>query len=120
MARLSRELTSEEQRVLDFLLACDFPGAPELREQAKVATVTGRCACGCPTIDLTVDRSKAPRASIEPRVPVEATMKDGSGFVLLFVDDGWLQALEIAWVTDERLEAFPPIEFFAPRKSGTT
>ena len=57
-----RALTARERDALGYLLAADFPGVEALRRQATVATVTDGCACGCATIDLSVDSNLAPPA----------------------------------------------------------
>lgn len=114
MPQFPRELTGEERGALDFLLAADFPGVAELREQATATVVTGKCDCGCPTIDLSVDRDRARRAPLSERVPVESVASDETIWLLLFVQDGWLEMLELAWITDDPPEAFPPVESFAP------
>jgi hypothetical protein len=85
-------LNDSEQAALNYLLAADFPGVEELREQARVASVVGRCPCGCASVDFSVDREAArPATSYEP-VPVDATTRDvgpGGPFqLLIFVRDG--------------------------------
>ena len=102
-----RPLTARERAVLDLLLSTDFPGAAELRIQAHTARVTGRCACGCPTIDLAVDET-APVAGIEDSVAVEVDVADGG--LIVFVDEGRLSGLEYWSVSDETPAEFPPPE----------
>ena len=51
-----RPLNDSERAALNYLLAADFPGVEELREQARVASVVGRCLCGCASVDFSVDR----------------------------------------------------------------
>jgi hypothetical protein len=120
----SRELTTRETENLSFLLSADFQGAPALRAQAQSAKVTGSCACGCPTIDLEVDRETMPRAELASRVPVEALSvseaPDEPGGLLLFTEDGWLSMLEIWFTSDEPPREFPPPQAFqAPRELPT-
>jgi len=93
-----RGLRQEELEVLDFLLDQPFPGQPELKVQLRNSLVASECDCGCPTIDLTVDRAKAPAAAVKQRIPVEAygVASDGVGIhVLLHVLDGYLEELEV-------------------------
>jgi len=104
----ARPLTPNERAALDTLLAADFPGAAELRAQSPTARVTGRCGCGCPTIDLAVDEA-VPRAQVTSRMPVEADVPDGGGLIV-FVDDGRLSCLEYWFTTDEKPSGFPPPE----------
>lgn len=97
-------LTPRERAVLDLLLGTDFPGAAALRAQARTAEVTGRCPCGCPTIDLAVDETVA---EVESRVAVDVDVADGG--LILFVDEGRLSGLEYWSVADET-----PVEFLPP------
>lgn len=100
-----RPLTPSERTTLDTLLAADFPGAAELRAQALTARVTGRCGCGCPTIDLEVAEG-VPPAPIKTSVAVEADVPGGG--LIVFVDDGRLSCLEYWTVEDEPPAGFPP------------
>ncbi|MBB4966464.1 hypothetical protein [Saccharothrix violaceirubra] len=95
----SRPLTATEKAVLDLLLSKEFPGAAELRAQVAVAAVTGRCGCGCPSVDLSVP-DDVPRSPYRGRLaPTEArTEPDADGLpleVILFLDDGALSYLEL-------------------------
>jgi hypothetical protein len=101
------------------MLAGDFPGAAELREQAAAAVAVGLCRCGCPTIYLSVDRARAQRAPVAARVSVESVAHDEMSFLLVFTDDGWLTSLELAWVTDEPPETFPPVEAYAAPRAAS-
>ncbi|WP_103348581.1 hypothetical protein [Amycolatopsis sp. CA-128772] len=107
----SRPLTPNERSALDTLLAADFPGAAELRAQAATARVTGRCGCGCPTIDLAVAEA-APRAALTSSVAVEADAPDGGGLIV-FAAEGRLSCLEYWFTADETPAAFPPPEQIA-------
>ena len=79
------------------LLAVDFPGVEALRAQVPGTLVTGRCACGCPSVDLEPP-TDAPLAAVVTTVPVEATAMgpygEPEGLVMLFVHDGRLSYLE--------------------------
>jgi hypothetical protein len=111
--RVNRPLTSTERAVLDVLLAVDFPGAAELRAQAPTARVTGRCECGCPTVDLSVDQA-TPVANVEGRVPIEADVLEGqAGGLVLFVDEGRLSCLEY-WTVDGTPTEFPSPQQIRP------
>ena len=109
-----RPLTHEERDALGFLLTADFPGVEELRGQAPFAEAVGRCACGCATIGLKVDPTRAGAATVVERVPVSASSKSGSEGLLLFVDDGYLSCLEIYSIEDETPSVFPPPSDFKP------
>ena len=101
-----RPLTARERDILDLLLSVEFPGAGELREQARSVTAEREGM----VFDLVVQES-VPRATVVGRTPVQAVV-DGDGYdggVLLFVEDGRLSALEYWWVTEEKPELFPPL-----------
>lgn len=117
-----RPLTEQERAILDFLLAADVQGTAELRRQAEGARAQ-RWHCGCASIDLLVDRTRAPRAPVETRPAIEAhsiEQEDPLGLfdLLLWVDDGWLSAVEIVEYGFERHEdspdEFPPPSHFEP------
>jgi hypothetical protein len=93
-----RPLTTTERALLDALLDHEFDGVAELRVQARLATASTGCECGCVTIDLHVP-DDVPRASAVGTAPVEGTVVDASGEpiggVLLFVERGRLSGLEV-------------------------
>ena len=91
----SRALTTGERRLLDGLLAHDFPGVTELRVQALGVRARKGCQCGCGTIDLIVPEPRPPRSEAANPVPVEGVLRDDAGGVLLFVSDGMLASLEV-------------------------
>ena len=47
-----RDLTSEERRLLEWLIANGTAEAPTYASQLPQVKVVARCACGCPTLDL--------------------------------------------------------------------
>jgi hypothetical protein len=113
---LPRPLGTGERDVLDFLLAADFPGAIELREQSRHAEVVGRCDCGCPTIHLAIDQARARPADVANRVPVSARGAGMAPFeVLLSVDDdGWIGSLEYVDHTGTPPEDMPSCHALDP------
>jgi hypothetical protein len=118
-SRASTPLSKREKDALDFLLASDFPGVEALREQAEVASVVGRCPCGCATIELAIDAAQASPASSHEPIPVEARTRDksegGPLELLLFVRKGWLEGLEIVFYGNDIPTEFPaPKAFEAP------
>lgn len=111
---MNRELRAEERAVLDAMLAFDFEGSTQLRQQSPLVRVVGKCECGCATVHLSVDRSAAPASVPYRPIPVTAIANDEkgkpTGHVLVFADEGYLSALEIAWFTDEPIREFPPLD----------
>jgi hypothetical protein len=110
----ARTLTQTERATLLRLLPSDgFSGVDEYRAQVEQTTVAGRCPCGCPTIDLQVDRSRAPRSPVPgtPLLPVEAELGEGEDYsqLILFARDGWLESLELVYYSE-----VPPTELPDP------
>jgi hypothetical protein len=89
-----------------------FDGAAEYRRQVDHAMVVGQSHCGCPTIDLVIDRSLARRSPRPgtPLLPVKGVLGEGEDRLRLvcFAPDGWLERLEVVAST-------PPAEFPDPR-----
>ncbi|MEO8969350.1 MAG: hypothetical protein ABI427_17665, partial [Solirubrobacteraceae bacterium] len=112
--RFPRPFSEREEAILRLMLSVDGPGIGALREQADAAMVVGRCSCGCATVDLAVDRSRAPRSLLTQSPIVETQTKPGAAEhnvpvdVLLFLDDGWLSSLEIVYFDDAIPDEFPP------------
>jgi hypothetical protein len=112
---MDRPLTSPERAILDFLLTAEFQGRAALRAQVDHARASGRCPCGCATVDLAVDRTAAPPAQVSERMVADAMSRDGEYGLLLFVDDGYLSSVEIYGnVADPPPEFPPPSEFLEP------
>jgi hypothetical protein len=110
-----RPLTQLEQSILAKLFSVEAPDREALRSQITEATVTGRCECGCASIELSVDRSLAEPASRTWRpFPVELAGRQGERplEVILFVDDGWISYLELVWYDEPAPPEFPPAESF--------
>ena len=93
-----RPLTATERALVDELLDSGFDGVAELRAQARRASASTGCECGCVTIDLHVP-DELPVSSAAGPAPVEGTVVDGDGEpiggVLLFVEHGRLAGLEV-------------------------
>jgi hypothetical protein len=112
-----RPLNPKEKTILDFLLSEPFPGRDELRAQLETVTVSGRCDCGCETIDLSVDGKTVVRAPVKSRTPIHGMARIQPGtHVTLHVVDGMLHELEVC--SDEAGPAcFPEpssLELFIP------
>jgi hypothetical protein len=114
-ARMSpRPLTlRERESLLTLLPDGGFAGVDEYRAQVEHAVVVGRCSCGCPSIDLAVDHSRAPHAPLAgtPLLPVEAQAREGDEHLelILFAPEGWLETLELVYYSDT-----PPAELPDP------
>jgi hypothetical protein len=123
-----RPLTPAERAVIEHLLSPDFPGVEELRAQVPHARVRARCGCGCPTIDLVVDREAmlAATGGLRPfplgpetagarggwsTLVVEARTRGiapGTEAMLFVSADGWLECLELVPYAEPPPDRFPP------------
>ena len=95
----ARPLSADEADVLALLLAQHFPGAVQLRLQARRVLAAPGCACGCGTIALHVTDVHAPRAHLLDEHPASADFAaPGQGGALtLITADGLLQQLRLSW-----------------------
>jgi hypothetical protein len=122
-AQFPRQLSNDERAVLDFLLSGEFPGVEALQAQARHATVTHACVCGCPSFNIGVDKTRAVRAETDPTRPVDVeahALSDDPYFeLLLFTDDGWLSYMELVWYGDDPPSTLPPPTSFHPPKPET-
>jgi hypothetical protein len=106
-----RPLTGREREILEMLLSVDAPGFDELRAQAPFV-LAAWWSCGCASFDLEVDRERAPRSSVIARPAVEAITRERDDVnrtfdLLLWVDGGWLDGVEIVDYVDRHGEESP-------------
>jgi hypothetical protein len=93
-----------ERRVIAALLSSDFPARAALQGQWARALVRPIDADG----SLEVEVEGGPRAEVEVRVPVEATVEDSDGVtihVLLHVIDGYMREIEVYREDSEPVQA---------------
>ncbi|SDN27851.1 hypothetical protein [Allokutzneria albata] len=92
-------LPADVERVLRSLLPGSRPWHGELLAQLPFTTAEAGCACGCPTVDLTVDGDAVAPATSAPDGMI-ASASGASGGVLLFVGNGYLSLLEAYFYED--------------------
>ena len=99
-------------------------GGPEARAflpQLSHVRVSGRCSCGCATIDLRVDNAETVHHST--RLIADFISKDEAGHLLglmVLVADGHLSCMEIYSIDGEAdARILPPIETLKPFAEGT-
>ncbi|WNZ10885.1 hypothetical protein [Streptomyces sp. 11x1] len=98
---------------MESLLAADFPGSAELRQQLDKVEVVAQWGDGSVSADFKVS-GDFPIAPIPSGVaPVEAVVVDDSGElvgeILLWVRAGVLSGLEYAWYDDESPSSLPGV-----------
>lgn len=54
-----RDLTAEERRLLEWLVANGNDRAPTYVSQLAQVKIVSRCTCGCPTLDLAIGEKKS-------------------------------------------------------------
>jgi hypothetical protein len=114
-----RPLSEREAATLRYLLSVSDPRVDALRGQADVASVVDKCECGCATVALEVDCGAATASALaEGRPAIEARTRPEEAEppveLLLFLKEGWLSSLEIAWYDENLPSEFPPLDAFAP------
>jgi hypothetical protein len=96
---------------IEALLPPGTPDREQLLSQIPHASITRRCACGCATVDLEVDRSAAGAADLDDNVIMSAWFPlpghDVAGGLLLIASEGYLSCLEIYSALDEPIRTLP-------------
>lgn len=74
-----RQRSGHEHRVLGMILGASFEGVEPLRAQSQHVQVIGGCPCGCPSIELAVDRRSRRSCGTDEMVPVELDVAPVAG-----------------------------------------
>lgn len=108
-------LPADVLATLEALLAGTGPVAIALRAQVPHTRITGRCGCGCATVDLAVDTSAVAPAPDHPNPAADAWYRspDDAG-VMIFTRGGYLSLLEIYSSADEPVATWPEPSFQRP------
>lgn len=115
-----RPLTERELSILHMLLSKDGEGIAELRLQVPHAAVVGRCKCGCPTIDIDVDREAAVPSRITRRPAIDCFSHEREAIdevfdLMVWVEDGYLAGIELVYYDEGKPTVFPePASFDEP------
>jgi hypothetical protein len=109
-----RDPTAEEIELLRLLLPPGaFPDVDIYRAQTDHLQVSGKCDCGCPTVDFSVDTERAAQATFhgDPLLPIEAEAGQGENYVqlILFARHGWLESLELVYNAEQPPTRFPAL-----------
>lgn len=113
-----RPLRDDERALLDAIVAAAAPPGERaaLRAQAAVAEVTGRCGCGCASVELRVGGA-VPASAAESPLDGGTVLGDAGellGGVLLFLEDGRLSGLELYGLDDEPIATIPSPDRIRP------
>ena len=111
---MGRELTANERAILEWLLQDPkVPDADTLRAQIPFAQVVAREPNLPSYLHLSVVGA-LPAACKDGHLPggavVEDPLGEATGFLDLWVEAGFLEAVEHSWVTDVMPEVFPSVE----------
>lgn len=112
-----RPLSAREAETLRFMLSVEDARLEPLREQLDVVAVSGKCGCGCATINLAVDRARARQAPGLCSPVIDSQTRDvddryGPFELILFLEDGWLAGLEVVYYANTPPPEFPDISSF--------
>lgn len=90
------------------LLVGDDPVRVALRAQLPYTRVSGRCGCGCVTVDLTVDESAVVAAPVVGNPAVEGwySVPEHAG-VMVLTEGGYLSSLELYSTSGEPVTVWP-------------
>jgi hypothetical protein len=92
-----RPLTAQERLLVQWLLEHGEPEARGFISQLSVATVAGRCSCGCASIDFAVGERHAPTSG-PMDILADYIWRDGQSHVFgifVFAREGLLAGLEV-------------------------
>jgi len=114
-----RPLTPHERALLAWLLEHGTPEAKTYLSQLPHVTVISRCPCGCPTINLAVNRqtSTAPiESSTRILADFSATSPEGIPLgLLVFARADLLDTLELYSCSGENLFTLPSLAAIRPK-----
>ncbi|MRH89869.1 hypothetical protein GFY24_20890 [Nocardia sp. SYP-A9097] len=106
-----RSLSGREEAILLKVLSGDVEGAARFLGQIPFAKVVATWGVGSPSVDLEVLAGAEAVRGMDGLLPVGAEVRDQSGEyigeILVWVDGGYLSAIEYAWVSDDRPTVLP-------------
>ena len=107
-----RDLTSEERRLLEWLIANGTPAASAYASQLSEVRVVARCTCGCPTLDLALGEKKT-RTVGASTILAEASGRSREGVpvsVILHAREGEISELEVISLDETQVFDLPAPE----------
>ena len=117
----NRELTSEERQLVRWMLEHGEPDAPQFLPQLERAQVLPtRCACGCASIDFSIDGQPKPMPG--PLRPIAdfvfGSTADLSG-IFVFEQAGVLAGLEVYGLAGDAPKTLPNPDSLRPLTDDT-
>ena len=107
-----RDLTSEERRLLEWLISNGVPIAPAYASQLPDVRVVARCACGCPTLDLALGEKKT-RTVGPSTILADVAGRSPEGVpvsVVLHAREGEISELEVISLNETEVFGLPTPE----------
>ena len=107
-----RELTAEERRLLEWLLARGSSEGAEYVPQLMSLAVVARCTCGCPTLDLARGDRKS-RTVGASTILADAVGQSPEGVpvnVILHAREGEISELEVISIDGTEVFSMPKPE----------
>ena len=107
-----RDLTSEERRLLEWLVTNSPTDTTLYAAQVSQAKVVARCKCGCPTLDLAVGEKTSRTVGLST-ILAEAYGHSPQGVpvnVILHAREGELSELEVISMDDTDVFGMPTPE----------
>jgi hypothetical protein len=92
---LERGLSEQERAIAEWLLTHATPPALSYIPQLDLARVTGRCKCGCPTVNLSVPEGTRGERRDNPVGDATGTVDGKLVGVMLLQNGGLLSCLEV-------------------------
>ena len=111
----NRNLTSDEQHLIRWMLEHGEPGATEFLPQLeRLQVLPTRCPCGCASIDFSIDGQPKPIGSMHIIADfVYGGNSDLCG-VFLFEQEGLLAGLEVYGLAVDAPKALPTPDVLRP------
>ena len=107
-----RDLTFEERRLLEWLIANGNADASAYVSQLAQVKVVARCTCGCPTLDLALGRKKSRTVGVST-ILADAVGRSPENVpvnVILHAREGEISELEVISCDETKVFGMPTPE----------
>lgn len=112
----NRQLTTEEQTLIEWLIAHGTSEAKNYARQLEGLHVVSRCSCGCPTVDLAVVNAQA--STTGPSLILAdflgVTSEGQQVGIILHAREGKISELEVYQLDETVGTSLPKIETLNP------